>query len=232
MSSLQANPLSATATTSGIGQRGTWTRTGRGNSSSFGPSGNTRNRAMIVWKRPRVRALIALQRAVHAHRLGEEGEARVAIADTFAPTPRFAPTRGTSTGGSTRATASGHSRSSARPAERFARALASPSASVEDVLMAGGDHTAFARVVIEAFVCGRQQPRCARPSHGRWRPTSSRRSGTRRDPVMLLSLLTRVARSPHLVRVRSFVKAVLVAAGVWPVVAAARARTSAGPSGN
>ena len=180
---------------------------------------------------PRVRALIALQRAVHAHRLGEAVEAREAIADAFAADgslrddERYVnwwldPCHGE------------WSLALERAARRtFTRALASPPTSIEGVLAAGGDHTRFACVVVDAS-SGTSTP-ALREAVG-WAAASDQLEalGNTPRPVLLLSLLARATRRPHLLRVRPFVKAVLVAAGLWPAVAASRARASAGATGN
>lgn len=180
---------------------------------------------------PRVRALVALQRAVHAYRLGETAEVRQAINDAFATDAPLGadaryigwwldPCHGEWSLALERAAG-----------RRFTRALASPSASVSDVLGAGGDYTAFAHVVIDAS-SGMSAP-AVREAVG-WTVVSDQLEalGNTPRPMLLASLLARALRRPHLLRIRPYVKAVLVVAGVWPVVAATRARASAGATGN
>jgi hypothetical protein len=180
---------------------------------------------------PRVRALIALQRAVHAYRLGEAAEVREAIGDAFAADASLRdderyiswwlhPCHGEWSLALDRETS-----------RTFRRALASSSAPVEEVLSAGGDYTSFVSTAIEASAAATTP--ALRAAIG-WTAAADQLEalGSKPRPRLVASLVARASRSPRLVRVRPFVKAVLVAAGVWPVAAAARGRASAGPSGN
>lgn len=180
---------------------------------------------------PRVRALIALQRAVHAARLGEVDEATAAVVDALAADPSLGadaayvlwwldPRHGEWS------LPLGTEERSA-----FLAAISSPSATEASLLSAGSNQTSFTRLVLEAAaesLTSEAQTEIA------WSVLSDQLEalGKRAHPIVLLSLLVRVARQPSLVRQRSFVKAGLVSAGLWPLVATARRRAAARSRGN
>ena len=177
---------------------------------------------------PRTRSLIALQRALHADRLGEREEARAAIAAAMSVDPTL---RGDAAyvswwlnvrHGEWSLALSGGERSS------FLSALTSSSTPLEAVLDTGSGYAAFAAFfVVSAGETLTIQVR----ERILWTVVAEQLEavGAGLQPAVLISLLLRGMRQPHLFRVRSFVKAILCAAGAWRLgVAARRWRTTIG----
>jgi glycosyltransferase involved in cell wall biosynthesis len=175
---------------------------------------------------PRVRALIALQRAVHASRLGEVEEARASVADAIAA-DRSLRTDGAFVSWWLDPCHGEWSLAIAEDARRdFLAALAAPWASVEEVLAAGPDYTAFVLLVLQAAddTWGSE----AR-SQIAWTVVAQQLEavGGRAHPWVLFSTLLRAFRRPGLLRLRPFVKVLLCAAGLWSFAAKARRSGSA-----
>ena len=175
---------------------------------------------------PRVRALIALQHALHASRLGEIDEARAAVADAVAA-DRSLRTDGAFVSWWLDPCHGEWSLALAEDARRdFLAALAAPWKPVDDVLAAGPDFTAFVLLVLQAAVdtwASEARTQIA------WTVVAQQLEavGGRTHPWVLLSTLLRAFRRPSLLGLRSFVKVLLCAAGLWPFVAKARRSESA-----
>jgi len=175
---------------------------------------------------PRVRALIALQLAVHAYRLGELDEASAAVANAFTVDPLLRD----GTAYVTWWLDPRHGEwSLTLPADErraFLEALGSPTSSVDGVLAAGSDYTVFASLVLAAAADALGAEARTRIA---WMVVAEQLEAVAAGPQtrVLASALIRAVRRPSLLRIRPFVKAALCAAGLWPLVARARRRASA-----
>lgn len=178
---------------------------------------------------PRVRVLLALQRAVQAFRIGERDEAIAAVRNALDVDPSL---RDDATYLSWWLDAR-HGEWSLVLTEAEMRAFLSglvSTRSVDRALADGSDYTAFAALVLGAAeaLTPSVSTRVA------WGVLSDQLEalGARLRPRVLASLLAYAVRQPELFRVRSFEKALLVSAGVWPMVAGARRRRAARRHGN
>lgn len=165
---------------------------------------------------PRVRALIALQRAVHAYRLGEPDQASAAIADAVAADPSL---RADDAFVSWWLDPCHGEWSLALPSDRsraFLTTVARPSASVEEALAAGSDYTSFAHFVLHAAA---DALAAEAHTHIAWTTLAEQLEaiGPGARPRVLLSVVLRGIRRPHLLFLRPFVKAALCAGGLWPL---------------
>lgn len=172
---------------------------------------------------PRIRALVALQRAVHAYRLDEQDEARAAIVDALDADPALRtdagylawwldPRHGEWT--------------LSLPADQnppFLAALSTPSRRPEDALALGSDVASFAHFVLDA---AKHTLSAETRALVAWTVVAEQLEamGARPEPRLVLSFLLRAARRPALVRLRPFAKAALCAAGIWPLAAELRRR--------
>lgn len=175
---------------------------------------------------PRIRALIALQRAVHANRLGRAEEARTAVADSIAVDPGLPADRAYWSWWLDPCHGEWSLALSREGRRSFLAALGTAGAPVEAILSAGGDLTAFVLLVMrvrpDAF-----EDRTLRDVA--WTAVAHQLEaiGARPRGRILLAALLRAARSPSLLSVPSYLKIVLLAAGLWRVAAAVRLRASA-----
>ena len=175
---------------------------------------------------PRVRALIELQRAVHASRLEDLNDASTAVAGAIAA-DRSLRTDGMFISWWLDPCHGEWALALAEDARRaFLAALAAPLASAEEILAAGPDYTSFALLVLQAA-------EGALGSEARadiaWSAVAQQLEaiGGGLHPWVLMSTLLRACRRPSLLRLRPFVKVALCAAGVWPVAAKIRRGRSA-----
>jgi len=174
---------------------------------------------------PRVRALVALQRAVHAHRLGEVAEARTSVVDAFEVDPRLREDDDYLAWWLNPCHLEWSLGLDPQPRRRFLRALASPRTPAEDVLDEGSEYTQFARFVLQA-ADGAIAPGAA--VRFTWRVLADQLEAIARGPLpaVLVSSLLRAAVHPGVLRIRPFAKVVLSAGGIWGMAARARRRTA------
>jgi glycosyltransferase involved in cell wall biosynthesis len=176
-------------------------------------------------REPRLRALIALQRAFHAYRLGEVAEARAAVADAFAVDPLLReddgylawwlnPCHGEWSLGLDR-----------EARRRFLRVFASPLTPAEAVLDEGSEYTRFARFLLQA---GGDAIAPGAAVRFAWRVLADQLEAIAHGPLptVFASSLLRAAVHPGVLRLRPFAKIVLSAGGVWGLATRARRRAA------
>lgn len=176
-------------------------------------------------REPRLRALIALQRAVHAYRLGDVAEARTAVVDAFAVDPLLREDDGYLAWWLNPCHGEWSLALDREARRRFLRAFASPLAPVEAVLDEGSEYTRFARFVLHANGDGIGPSAAVRFA---WRVLADQLEAIARGPLpaVFVSSLVRAAVHPGVLRLRPFAKVVLSAGGFWGMAASGRRRTA------
>ena len=173
--------------------------------------------------KPRVRALIALQLAVHAYRLGELGEARTAVADAFTVDPSLQDDAAYIAWWLDPRHGEWSLALSADERRLFLTSLSTPTGSFDGVLAAGSDYTVFADLVLSAAADALGAEARTRIA---WTVAAEQLEAVAAGPQIgvLASALIRAVRRPSLLRLRPFIKTILCAAGLWPLAAKLRAR--------